>query len=177
MRQPEPVVYRVVQSKLDGKWVATAEISWGRTREQSFDTEEEAWAWIANQKRSITAMQREDMNRAIQAKVAREAAEALRTASKFDVGKPAESLPLTWDTFLVYTVTDKQGRVIYVGQTNNLFSRMAQHRNRSKWWPHAHRVTWQEMRTRVGALRLEERLIRTHQPPFNVQGKDLSIPG
>lgn len=69
---------------------------------------------------------------------------------------------------LVYVARAITGAVLYVGVTDNLFSRMAQHCQQSRWWDTMDTLSWEEWPDRESALRQETRLIVRYKPPFNV---------
>lgn len=56
---------------------------------------------------------------------------------------------------------------MYVGITDDLCRRFADHRTRQDWWAEASRVEWEEFPTRLAAMTEEGRLIRRHRPPHN----------
>lgn len=71
----------------------------------------------------------------------------------------------------VYSAYDTDGRLLYVGETNNLFRRFfwpsKGHADSSSWWPLAVRMTVSVYRTKRDAQTAEAFLIERLQPPFN----------
>jgi predicted GIY-YIG superfamily endonuclease len=68
---------------------------------------------------------------------------------------------------IVYVARAITEEILYVGITDNLFSRMAQHQRQSRWWDSMDSLSWEEWPDRDAALQQEERLIKRHRPPFN----------
>lgn len=71
----------------------------------------------------------------------------------------------------VYRAIAADGSVLYVGVTGHLFTRLAQHRKDSLWWPEATEVDWVIFPDRRRAERAEAHAIARHRPPYNVNGK------
>ncbi len=78
----------------------------------------------------------------------------------------------------VYQFLDDQGRIVYIGMSRNLSSRVRQHFNNSaqpsreqELRRRIHKVTWQETGSELMALVLEDVLIRRHHPPLNAAQK------
>ncbi|HXJ63028.1 MAG TPA: GIY-YIG nuclease family protein [Actinomycetota bacterium] len=67
----------------------------------------------------------------------------------------------------VYHFYDRQGRLLYVGITNDLKRRWAQHEADKPWWHLVARKESVQYPTREEAERVEEHQIRTHRPMFN----------
>lgn len=67
---------------------------------------------------------------------------------------------------VVYRISDGAD-VIYVGCTNNLKRRLAEHRRRAEWWPLAKTCTSQGYPSRSDALVAERALIRDLSPAGN----------
>lgn len=67
-----------------------------------------------------------------------------------------------------YRAYSWSGRLLYVGVTNDLCQRMAQHRSRSLWRPNAANLEWEEWPDRASALRRESELIVTLRPSENI---------
>ncbi len=79
----------------------------------------------------------------------------------------------------VYQVYDADGCLVYVGKAKNLRRRLEQYRNARRRKKHrkmrkilasASRLTWQSCGSDLDALLLENKLIQTHRPRFNVAG-------
>lgn len=68
----------------------------------------------------------------------------------------------------VYRAYCRCDDLLYVGITNDLFSRMTGHRRvKAEWELKLHRLEWDEYASRDDALRVEKHLIRTMKPTFN----------
>ena len=80
-----------------------------------------------------------------------------------------------WDTDwkevgAVYGVLSDKGDVVYVGQTNNLKERMADHRGNSKHCLHRHSPKWvvvEVIEDDTRRIRGERQLINHFDPPCN----------
>lgn len=64
---------------------------------------------------------------------------------------------------LVYSIIDRNGVVIYVGQTLNLMVRMSEHARLSAWATDAHIVQASEYPTRKMALIVERQMIKRYR--------------
>lgn len=73
-------------------------------------------------------------------------------------------------THFVYQVLDEFGRVLYVGESRDVFARMGQHKSTSEWYSKMKRLIVEEYATRQDAIHREADLIERAQPPFNVVG-------
>jgi predicted GIY-YIG superfamily endonuclease len=82
--------------------------------------------------------------------------------------KSAGEWPVDLDQGYVYEAYDCIGRLLYIGVTNDLATRLAKHRNESPWFISAARVVWTQYETRTEAGRAEEQLIRERLPEHNV---------
>lgn len=71
----------------------------------------------------------------------------------------------------VYRCFDAEGRLVYVGSTGDLFSRLAQHRATSWWAPTVAKVKAEFYATGVLAREVERRAIRDEVPRWNKAGK------
>jgi DNA polymerase III subunit epsilon len=72
----------------------------------------------------------------------------------------------------VYVFRDADGRVLYVGKSIDLRTRARAHfTSGAGWTAHAEHVDHQTTESELGALLLEDRLIRALRPPGNVRGK------
>lgn len=86
-------------------------------------------------------------------------------------------LPTKVDGTIVYLAYSKPGWtrrtpnsvLLYVGITDNLYQRMAQHATKSEWWQDAVRLELEVFETRHQAQVREKELVRTFAPPFNTQ--------
>ena len=66
----------------------------------------------------------------------------------------------------VYRLYDAEGRLLYVGMTNNLPRRLEQHA-RKPWWARVARTDLQQEPNRGAAMRAEAEAIRTERPAYN----------
>ena len=72
----------------------------------------------------------------------------------------------------VYVFRDADGRPRYVGKSVSLRTRARQHfTTPAEWTGHAEHVDYQATESELGALLLEDRLIKTMRPPGNKRGK------
>jgi DNA polymerase-3 subunit epsilon len=72
----------------------------------------------------------------------------------------------------VYVFRDADGRPLYVGKSVDLRTRAAAHFSAgASWTSEAEHVDHQATESELGALLLEDRLIKTLRPPGNVRGK------
>ncbi len=72
----------------------------------------------------------------------------------------------------VYIFRDADGRPLYVGKSIDLRTRAAAHFSAgASWTAEAEHVDHQATESELGALLLEDRLIKTLRPPGNVRGK------
>jgi DNA polymerase-3 subunit epsilon len=72
----------------------------------------------------------------------------------------------------VYIFRDADGRPLYVGKSVDLRTRAAAHfSSGASWTAEAEHVDHQATESELGALLLEDRLIKTLRPPGNVRGK------
>jgi len=75
----------------------------------------------------------------------------------------------------VYVAYDINNKVLYVGITDDLFGRMASHRQSSAWWQRMERLTWEEWSNRDVARMLERELIGRYCPEYNVVGNPKAL--
>ena len=72
----------------------------------------------------------------------------------------------------VYVFRDADGRVLYVGKSIDLRTRARAHfTSGASWTAQAEHVDHQQTESELGALLLEDRLIKSLRPPGNVRGK------
>ena len=77
-------------------------------------------------------------------------------------------------TSLTYKAHDARGRLLYVGRTNSLSTRLHGHyRDNSAWLQHCASIEATLPMPHEEAVDLERHLIATLCPPFNVQGNYL----
>ena len=79
----------------------------------------------------------------------------------------------------VYKMYDAEGNLLYVGKAKNLFNRLRQYLDISKLEPHKQvmrtlvtRVDWEITATESDALILEQKLIKTLKPKYNIMLTD-----
>jgi predicted GIY-YIG superfamily endonuclease len=70
---------------------------------------------------------------------------------------------------VVYRAYNRQGRLLYVGMTGNLYRRMQTHRKESKWWRYCRCVVERHFDSRQAAAVAERAAIREEHPIFNRQ--------
>lgn len=72
---------------------------------------------------------------------------------------------------VIYRVFDAEGRLIYIGRTRTLTTRVKEHRTSSWWWkPLAAKLRVQLMRDELAAKAAEKRAIQEERPAFNSMG-------
>jgi excinuclease UvrABC nuclease subunit len=76
----------------------------------------------------------------------------------------------------VYVAYDLQGRVVYVGLSDNVLGRLGEHSRYKGWWRGVAKVEFWEFDNRAEAARYEQAMIATHQPPGNTMGVDWRMP-
>lgn len=69
--------------------------------------------------------------------------------------------------FVVYRHFDKDGKLLYVGQTQDEKNRRSQHKYHSFWFDDIARVTTEPYATRNAALSAEEKAITGEKPLYN----------
>ena len=75
----------------------------------------------------------------------------------------------------VYVFRDADGRPLYVGKSVSLRTRARQHfTTPAAWTGQAEHVDYQATESELGALLLEDRLIKTMRPPGNKRGKKMA---
>lgn len=75
--------------------------------------------------------------------------------------------PGRWYVYVLYS-DDVQRHPVYVGMTNDVSRRLAQHRKGKAWWPLVHRIIVDRCDTKAEAREREKLLIHQTQPLFNV---------
>lgn len=71
------------------------------------------------------------------------------------------------ETTYVYYFYDRQGNLLYVGMTDNIERRWAQHAVSKPWWHMVARKEYVQYPTRTEAARVEAHQIRIQRPMFN----------
>jgi predicted GIY-YIG superfamily endonuclease len=73
------------------------------------------------------------------------------------------------DAWCVYRVYDRDGNLLYIGQTCKRKRRMRLHRQRSRWWPedYSPRVEFQECESYWDSMIVEGRAILAENPIHN----------
>lgn len=79
--------------------------------------------------------------------------------------KPADERPA-----YVYVVSDRAGRIIYIGQTVAPWNRIGQHAKGALWWGEAFSFAFFGYASQQDALMVETELIARHRPAWNVAG-------
>ena len=69
----------------------------------------------------------------------------------------------------VYRCFAGDGRLLYIGFTAQLGTRMAGHKRSSPWWPEVAKVTRQEFTSEPAALAAERLAIQSEHPAYNRQ--------
>ena len=102
--------------------------------------------------------------------------ETIRSLTRDELLKKANSLPLCPGVYIMY---DDAGRVIYVGKSKKLKNRVSQYFQQSDKTVKTSRMVsrvadFQYMicKTEIEALSLENTLIKTHNPRYNIRLKD-----
>ncbi len=72
-------------------------------------------------------------------------------------------------TLTVYVLRGMTGKALYVGCTNNLTSRLSQHRSRKRWFNEAWDVDTVEYATLEEASRAEAQTIADLDPEYNLR--------
>jgi predicted GIY-YIG superfamily endonuclease len=70
-------------------------------------------------------------------------------------------------TSYVYRAYDRDDELLYVGVTDDLFSRMHQHKLSAAWWTQAERIVWEQYENRIEAERAERYSIMELLPQHN----------
>lgn len=60
--------------------------------------------------------------------------------------------------------------LLYVGMTNDVFTRLDQHRRLAVWYSRVDRVEWEIYKTRELAAKVEAQMIRRLNPRYNTAG-------
>lgn len=74
-------------------------------------------------------------------------------------------------TTVVYRVFDAHDALLYIGMTNDLTSRLKNHRSTKPWWIDVARVEATQPMGRALAVTVERDSIRDEQPRYNVAAK------
>lgn len=77
---------------------------------------------------------------------------------------------------LVYRLYDRQGRLLYVGSSDELGRRLTRHATNALWWRNSERITWERWGSRSDALWAESRAIWNERPMHNVVGANTDEP-
>lgn len=72
----------------------------------------------------------------------------------------------------LYRLFDAEGRLLYVGITKQLETRMEQHAKVQHWWPLVVSRNTQPFATRVAAMEAEAAAILSENPSYNIAGRD-----
>lgn len=79
-------------------------------------------------------------------------------------------------TSTLYRFFDIDKRLLYVGISLRPWQRFLEHRSLKVWWQDAESIRLEHFATRKEAAKAELHAIKTEQPLFNVQGRQLSGP-
>jgi Nuclease subunit of the excinuclease complex len=79
-------------------------------------------------------------------------------------------------TGYVYRAFDSSGRLLYVGCSVNVESRLRYHEQHSRWWLFHERVESEKFPTRALAAEAEAVAIATEHPRWNMQGRSDAHP-
>jgi len=69
--------------------------------------------------------------------------------------------------YSVYMITDRQGALMYIGSTKDIYRRQAHHRANSPWFARSRMIHHKAYEDRAYARRVEARAIRIYRPPHN----------
>jgi hypothetical protein len=72
------------------------------------------------------------------------------------------------DRTTLYRFFDRSWRLLYVGQTQDIVRRCAEHQETKTWWAEVVTCSTLEFDTRYEAMEAEQHLIRTEAPLYNV---------
>lgn len=88
------------------------------------------------------------------------------------IGLPHREASLIYHAmpFTVYRQYDSDGVLLYVGCTDNLDRRTAEHRRNSPWWSQVGRIESELLPNHAAARAEEWRLIKTADPLYNIAG-------
>ena len=73
----------------------------------------------------------------------------------------------------VYVLADGSGQALYVGSTNNIERRIAEHAATKPWWGQVSSVEVYPQIDRRAAFDIERGLIQAINPPFNTQSTNI----
>jgi len=71
----------------------------------------------------------------------------------------------------LYRHFDAENNLMYVGISLNVFQRLSQHRDHSRWFGNIKRVEIEHFETREKAIIAEKNAIKTENPKFNINSK------
>ncbi|MGQ9348904.1 GIY-YIG nuclease family protein [Mycolicibacterium gilvum] len=71
----------------------------------------------------------------------------------------------------VYRAFEENGTLLYVGETNNLVSRLKNHHHSTWWFPLTSKVVAKVYQDKALAVALETAAIKQESPRFNVKGR------
>lgn len=69
---------------------------------------------------------------------------------------------------IVYRLVDHTGRLLYVGITSSIQTRLAEHQLHQSWWPEVATITTEVHEDHRSAIAAEREAIQQEQPAFNV---------
>ena len=78
------------------------------------------------------------------------------------------SAPGHKENFILYRHFDAAGRLLYVGVSIAVLTRIGQHRQKSEWFRHVTRIELERFASRAGMIAAERRAIENEKPERNV---------
>lgn len=92
-------------------------------------------------------------------------ADVISLCEEYGVQK-SERCKKRFEPHSVYTISEN-GKILYIGMTVNIRSRMYDHKTGSSFWSESCECTVEVLPTRRAALNRERELIKQLKPPFN----------
>jgi len=78
---------------------------------------------------------------------------------------------------ILYRWWDADDRLLYVGKSISLFARIESHRNRSRFFDEATKMTIERYPDQLSLAEAEVRAIRSERPPYNVaHNREVEMP-
>jgi len=96
----------------------------------------------------------------------------LRDAIAAKLGDETVSPELVKGVICVYRLYDEGDRLLYVGVTSSLFTRLANHASLKLWWSEVAGITFERYPDRETADVAEKQAIADEQPVYNGTGTD-----
>lgn len=82
--------------------------------------------------------------------------------------------------YTVYRLYDKAGKLLYVGCTSDITTRLVTHRREREWGRRIHRAETESYNTKREALKREGQLVTEMKPEYNIRvstGESMGEPG